>query len=62
MPDEATYRSLMEDIETLTGLGSVTLCLMDPGTRQAGSVLLDPTQCGSHAVFLSSSALRHLLG
>ena len=35
MPNEATYRALIEDIETLTGLGSVTLCLMDPGTRQA---------------------------
>lgn len=34
-PDEATYRALLAEIEKLTGIGSVTLCLMPPATRQA---------------------------
>lgn len=33
-PDEATYRALMTAIETLTGTGSVTLCMIDPATHQ----------------------------
>ena len=37
-PDEATYRTLMAEIEKLTGMGSVTLCLMSPSTRQASRV------------------------
>ena len=37
-PDEATYRMLLTEIEKLTGMGSVTLCLMYPAARQATQV------------------------
>jgi two-component system nitrate/nitrite sensor histidine kinase NarX len=37
-PDEVTYRTLVAEIEKLTGMGSVTLCLMSPSTRQASRV------------------------
>lgn len=37
-PDEATYRALMAEIEKLTGMGSVTLCLIHPDTHQATHV------------------------
>jgi len=37
-PVEATYRALMAEIEKLTGMGSVTLCLMQPAARQASQV------------------------
>ncbi|MDG4551343.1 MAG: type IV pili methyl-accepting chemotaxis transducer N-terminal domain-containing protein [Candidatus Contendobacter sp.] len=37
-PDEATYRALLAEIEKLTGMGSVTLCLMSPVARQAAQV------------------------
>ena len=37
-PDEATYRALLAEIEKLTGMGSVTLCLMYPAARQAAQV------------------------
>ena len=38
VPDEATYRALLAEIEKLTGMGSVTLCLMQPAARQASQV------------------------
>ncbi|MDS4031078.1 MAG: type IV pili methyl-accepting chemotaxis transducer N-terminal domain-containing protein [Candidatus Contendobacter sp.] len=38
VPDEATYRALLAEIEKLTGMGSVTLCLIPPTTRQAAQV------------------------
>ena len=38
VPDEATYRALLAEIEKLTGMGSVTLCLMYPAARQATQV------------------------
>ena len=37
-PEEATYRALLAEVEKLTGMGSVTLCLMYPSTRQATQV------------------------
>lgn len=37
-PDEVTYRTLMAEIEKLTGMGSVTLCLIHPSTLQASRV------------------------
>lgn len=37
-PEEATYRALLAEIEKLTGMGSVTLCLMQPAARQASQV------------------------
>ncbi len=37
-PAEATYRALMAEIEKLTGMGSVTLCLLHPDTHQATQV------------------------
>ena len=37
-PGEATYRALMTEIETLTGDGSITLCMIDPVTHQATQV------------------------
>ncbi len=33
-PDTATYQALLADIERLTGMGSVYLCLIHPATRQ----------------------------
>lgn len=33
--DDAAYQALLRDIEKLTGLGSVRLCLIDPTTYQA---------------------------
>lgn len=36
--DDATYQTLLTDIEKLTGRGSVKLCLIDPVTRQATRV------------------------
>ncbi|MDG4595760.1 MAG: type IV pili methyl-accepting chemotaxis transducer N-terminal domain-containing protein [Candidatus Contendobacter sp.] len=38
VPDEAIYRALLAEIEKLTGMGSVTLCLIPPTTRQAAQV------------------------
>ena len=38
VPEEATYRALLAEIEKLTGMGSVTLCLMYPAARQANRV------------------------
>ena len=38
VPDEASYRALMAEIEKLTGMGSVTLCLIHPDTHQATQV------------------------
>ena len=37
-PEEATYRALLAEVEKLTGMGSVTLCLMYPTARQATQV------------------------
>ncbi|MEI2781571.1 MAG: type IV pili methyl-accepting chemotaxis transducer N-terminal domain-containing protein [Candidatus Competibacter sp.] len=37
-PVEATYRALMAEIEKLTGMGSVTLCLIQRDTHQATQV------------------------
>ena len=38
-PEEATYRALLAEVEKLTGMGSVTLCLMHhPTARQATQV------------------------
>ena len=34
-PDEATYQTLLAEIEKLTGMGSVTLCLLHPNAPQA---------------------------
>ncbi|MCP5198045.1 MAG: type IV pili methyl-accepting chemotaxis transducer N-terminal domain-containing protein [Gammaproteobacteria bacterium] len=36
--DDATYQALLAEIEKLTGLGSVRLCLIDPVRRQATRV------------------------
>jgi two-component system nitrate/nitrite sensor histidine kinase NarX len=36
--DDATYQALLAEIETLTGFGSVRLCLIDPAMRQATRV------------------------
>ncbi len=33
--DDAAYQALLAEIETLTGMGSVNLCLIDPATHQA---------------------------
>ncbi|MFZ1639845.1 MAG: type IV pili methyl-accepting chemotaxis transducer N-terminal domain-containing protein [Candidatus Contendobacter sp.] len=38
VPDEATYRALLAEIEKLTGMGLVTLCLIHPATHQATQV------------------------
>ena len=38
--DDATYQALLAEIETLTGLGSVRLCLIDPVMRQATRVFI----------------------
>jgi len=37
-PAEATYRGLMAEIEKLTGMGSVTLCLVRPHAQHAAQV------------------------
>ena len=47
LPDEAAYRALIEDIETLTGLGSVTLCLVDSATCQAAQVFSTRTSAAA---------------
>ena len=36
--DDAGYQTLLAEIEKLTGLDSVTLCLIDPSSRQASQV------------------------
>ncbi len=36
--DDADHQALLAEIEKLTGMGSVTLCLIDPATRQASRV------------------------
>ena len=36
--DDADHQALLAEIEKLTGMGSVTLCLIDPATHQASRV------------------------
>jgi two-component system nitrate/nitrite sensor histidine kinase NarX len=42
-PEAASYPLLLAEIEKLTGVGSVQLCLIDPATQQASAVFSTPS-------------------
>ena len=60
--DDANYQALLAEIEKLTGLDSVTLCLIDPISRQASRVFTAQPRPPDRAAFCRRPNCESCLG
>ncbi len=60
--DDANYQALLAEIEKLTGMDSITLCLIDPTSRQASRVFTAQPQPPDRAAFCRRPNCESCLG
>lgn len=60
--DDENYHALLAEIEKLTGMGSVTLCLIDPDTHQATRVLASQPHRAESLPFCNRPHCQSCLG
>jgi two-component system nitrate/nitrite sensor histidine kinase NarX len=60
--DDANYQALLAEIEKLTGMDSITLCLIDPTSRQASRVFTAQPRPPDRAAFCRRPNCESCLG